>query len=53
MGQVEEQVEAFDQRGGYRHGRHAVHRFLMAGEEGRGGGRIVLRFTHKNLFAVS
>lgn len=37
MGQVKEQVEAFDQRGGYRHGRHAVHRFLI-GEEKKGEG---------------
>lgn len=33
--QVEEQVEAFNQSGGHRHGRHAVHRFL--GRHGVGG----------------
>lgn len=29
VGQIEEQVEAFDQRGGNGHGRHAVHCFLL------------------------
>lgn len=33
MGQVKEQVEAFDERGGHRHGRHAVHSFLSRGRE--------------------
>lgn len=33
MGQVKEQVEAFDERGGHRHGRHAVHSFLLRGRE--------------------
>lgn len=34
VGQVKEQVEAFDQGGGNGHGGHAVHRFLWA-EAGR------------------
>ena len=33
VGQVKEQVEAFDQRGGHGHGRHAVHGFLLGGQK--------------------